>query len=153
MEAVGVNKNEQDEQGEAHEEEEGSSWTSILHSMCNRICSSRKRHMEVAIDWMTPTTPDIHHTRHPPHQKSTTKKGHPPVVRCVDVWCGGCPILRMVWWMSSLVNVWCGGCPFFKHSAWWMSDLINVWCGGCPVWWRSGVVNVLFHSRCGGCLV
>ena len=46
--------------------------SSILHSMCKRICSSRKRHMEVAIDWTTPTTPDIHHTRRPPHQKSTT---------------------------------------------------------------------------------
>ena len=28
----------------------------------------------------------------------------------VDVWCGGCPILPMVWWMSSVVDVWCGGC-------------------------------------------
>ena len=26
-------------------------------------------------------------------------------------------------------------------------------CGGCPVWWMSGVVDVLFYPWCGGCLV
>ena len=70
----------------------------------------------------------------------------------VDVWCGGCPFLLMVWWMSGVVDVWCGGCP-----VWWMSGVVDVlfytWCGGCPVWWMSGVVDVLFYTRCGGCLV
>ena len=48
MEAGGANNNEQDAvQGEAREEEEGSS--SILHSMCKRIRQSRERHMEVVI--------------------------------------------------------------------------------------------------------
>ena len=28
----------------------------------------------------------------------------------VDVGCGGCPILHMVWLMSSVVDVGCGGC-------------------------------------------
>ena len=23
----------------------------------------------------------------------------------VDVWCGGCPFLHMVWWMSGVVDV------------------------------------------------
>jgi len=45
MEVGGANNNEQDAvQGEAREEEEGSS--SILHSMCKRIRQSRERHME-----------------------------------------------------------------------------------------------------------
>ena len=48
MEAGGANNNEQDAvQGEAREEEEGSS--SILHSMRKRIRRSRERHMEVVI--------------------------------------------------------------------------------------------------------
>ena len=48
MEAGGANNNEQDVvQGEAWEEEEGSS--SILHNMCKRIRRSRERHMEVVI--------------------------------------------------------------------------------------------------------
>ena len=44
----------------------------------------------------------------------------------VDVWCGGCPILLIVWWMSGVVVVWCGGC-----LVWWMSGVMDVWCGGC----------------------
>ena len=36
---------------------------------------------------------------------------------------------------------------------WWLSGVVDVlfhpWCGGCLVWWMSGVVDV----RCGGCLV
>ena len=102
----------------------------------------------------TSTTPDIHHTRQPPHH--------------VRVWCGGCPILLTVWWMSGVVDVWCGGCLVWWMSGvvdvrcggcpillmvWWMSSVVDVWCGGCPflpmVWWMSGVVDVW----CGGCLV
>ena len=48
---------------------------------------------------------------------------HPPHV--VDVWCGGCHILPMVWWMSSVVDVWCGGCPFLP-MVWWMSGVVDV---------------------------
>ena len=43
----------------------------------------------------------------------------------VDVWCGGCPILPMVCWMSGVVDVLfyprCGGCPVRWMSVWWMS--------------------------------
>ena len=43
----------------------------------------------------------------------------------VDVWCGGCPILHMVWWMSGVVDVWCGGC-LTLHTVWWMSGVVDV---------------------------
>ena len=43
----------------------------------------------------------------------------------VDVWCGGCPILHMVWWMSGVVDVWCGGCPILP-MVWWMSGVVDV---------------------------
>ena len=43
----------------------------------------------------------------------------------VDVWCGGCPILLIVWWMSGVVDVWCGGRPFFP-MVWWMSGVVDV---------------------------
>ena len=33
-----------------------------------------------------------------------------------------------------------------------MSGVINVWCGECLVWSMSGVVNVLFCTRCDQCL-
>ena len=78
--------------------------------------------------------PDIHHTRHPPHRTSTTPDihqtvsqiGHPP--HAVRVWCGGCPILLTMWWMSGVVDVWCAGCLVRWMSGvvwmtvWWMSD-------------------------------
>ena len=60
----------------------------------------------------------------------------------------------MVWWFSGVVDVWCGGCPFLPMvwwmSVWWMSfythfvvDVIFYpWCGGCLVWWMSGVLDV-----------
>ena len=51
-----------------------------------------------------------------------------------------------------MVDVRCGGCLFLL-MVWWMSGVVDVWCGGCPVWWMSGVVDVLFYTRCGGCLV
>ena len=34
-----------------------------------------------------------------------------------------------------------------------MSGVINVWCGECLVWSMSGVINVLFYTRCDQCLV
>ena len=43
----------------------------------------------------------------------------------IDVWCGQCPILLIVWWVSGVVNVWYCGCPFLPN-VWWMS-----------VWWMS----------------
>ena len=63
----------------------------------------------------------------------------------VDVWCGGGPILHVVWWMSFLthgvVDVWCG-----EYLVWCMSGVVDVRCGGYPilhmVWWMSGVVDV-----------
>ena len=39
----------------------------------------------------TSITPDIHHTRNPPHH--------------VRVWCGGCPLLHAAWWMSGVKDV------------------------------------------------
>ena len=115
---------------------------------------------------MTSTTPDIHHTRHPPHQTSTKpdnhhtlgKIGHPPHQtsttpdihhtmwgsRVVDVLfysqCGGC----LVWWMSGAVDVRCGGCLVWWMSVWWMS-----------VWWISykpvGYSCTLHTAQCAHC--
>ena len=49
---------------------------------------------------------------------------------------GKCP----VWWMSGVVNVWCSGCPIL-HIMWWISysthGVGDIWCGGCLVWWLS----------------
>ena len=34
----------------------------------------------------------------------------------LDVWCGGCPILHTVWWISGVVDVWCGPIMSEKFS-------------------------------------
>ena len=54
----------------------------------------------------------------------------------VDVWCDGCLILLMVWWMSVVVNVWSG-----EYLVWWMSVVVNVLFFA-MVWWMPGVVAV-----------
>ena len=80
---------------------------------------------------MTSTTPDIHHTGHPPHQTSTTpdihhtmgKIGHRPHQTSTT------PDLHHTMWGSGAVDVLfytqCGGC------LWWMSGLVGVQWGGC----------------------
>ena len=86
------------------------------------------------------TTPDVDHTRPPPHQtfiKSDIhhamclKKGHPPqqTLTRLDIHHTmrkiGHPPHRTStkpdqWWMSLFLHAVCGGCPFFTHSVWWV---------------------------------
>merc|ERR1712001_451022 len=101
----------------------------------------------------TSTTPDIHHIGHPPHQTSTTpqytfsKNVHSPTL---------CPKgTQKSSNLHSSPNCWHDISNTNIHIQLTVVDVpFYTWCGGCLVWWMSGVVSAgfitIFHGGVGG---
>ena len=69
--------------------------------------------------------------RHPPHHGFKMTSNTPDIHHTRQVWCDGCSFVYtrcgvcLVWWMCGVVDVWCGGCPILQ-AVWWMTNLFLI---------------------------